>query len=66
MYKAQHYLTMAVFAGSLTMQGFGLHPAVRPCCASKVNPRKNETTLKDEKKKATKRTEKESEDSDTD
>ncbi|HET9136487.1 MAG TPA: hypothetical protein VFO76_07615 [Candidatus Kapabacteria bacterium] len=49
--KAHHFLTLGIFTCTLTMQGFGLQPAVKPCCAAKVNPRKSETALKEEKKK---------------
>ena len=49
--KTQHFFTLAIFASTLTMQSFGLQPAVKPCCAGKINPRKSETPLKEEKKK---------------
>jgi hypothetical protein len=47
------------------MQAFGLQPPVKPCCASKVNPRKSETAAKEEKKKYLQKDQKNKE-SDTD
>jgi hypothetical protein len=63
--KAHELLTLGVFTCALSMQAFGLQPPVKPCCASKVNPRKSETAAKEEKKKYLQKDQKNKE-SDTD
>lgn len=49
--KAKELLTLVFFAGSLSLQGFGLQPAVRPCCAQKLNHRKGDVAISEQKKK---------------
>lgn len=49
--KSKQLLTLLFFAGSLSLQGFGLQPAVRPCCAQKLNHRKADVATSEQKKK---------------
>ncbi len=49
--KTKELLTVVIFAGSLSLQGFGLQPAVRPCCALKLNPQKSDVATTDQKRK---------------
>ena len=48
--KAREFVTLALFAASLSLQAAGLQPAVKPCCAMKLNPRKGDAVTEQKRK----------------